>query len=448
MATTTYTSTTQPNQDGTGQTTLYTPSTSAAPATPLAPVTQPITSAALSGSPAFNLSPAVPSTGVDGALGAIKSNTDAFTQSLADAAATSKQNSQDAFQKYLDTITATPGQAELTNQAYSATVDPAQAKLQSVNQQLLDEQNALNHQLVALDQNKEGYFGTGLDEEKQRIKTQSLNRQADLAVIQSAAQGQYDSAKAIADRAVAATVEQNTKLTDALKTNYEDNKDLFSADEQRQFQSLLADRQAATSLAADKEKARYDEIIKQNDPLYQAQVGEAKASTANTYSEIAARKAAANNNTTINGKPQTTVQTQVQGYADRTNQADVILGQLGSKFTSAAAGVGALLPNFLKSSDRQQYEQAQRDFVNAVLRRESGAAISGSEFDSAGKQYFPQPGDSPAVVTQKAANRQTVINNLYQQSNVQRSVLPGQIIEDADGKQYQVGDDGVTLTPL
>lgn len=171
-----------------------------------------------------------------------------------------------------------------------------------------------------------------------------------------------------------------------------------------------------------------------------------KAQIANTYSEIDARNSASAG--TLNGKPQTAIQSQVQGYADRINQADQILNNFGSKFTGAFANYSTYLPNFLKSSDRQQYEQAERNFVNAVLRRESGAAISPSEFDSAAAQYFPQGGDQAAVVAQKAANRQTVIDNLYQQSNIPRQVLPGQVIQGDDGKNYKVGDDGETITPI
>ena len=52
------------------------------------------------------------------------------------------------------------------------------------------------------------------------------------------------------------------------------------------------------------------------------------------------------------------------------------------------------------------------------MRRESGAAIADSEFDSAEKQYFPVPGDSPAVITQKRRNRETVINSLRVASGV------------------------------
>lgn len=73
-------------------------------------------------------------------------------------------------------------------------------------------------------------------------------------------------------------------------------------------------------------------------------------------------------------------------------------------------GVNALPPALGGPNDmQQQVEQAQRDFINAVLRRESGAAIADSEFRNAQRQYFAQPGDSPAVRRQKAANRQTAI---------------------------------------
>lgn len=68
------------------------------------------------------------------------------------------------------------------------------------------------------------------------------------------------------------------------------------------------------------------------------------------------------------------------------------------------------------SEDFKKYEQAKRNFINAILRKESGAAIGQDEFDSADKQYFPQIGDSEAVIKQKAANRRQVTNTML--SNV------------------------------
>lgn len=64
------------------------------------------------------------------------------------------------------------------------------------------------------------------------------------------------------------------------------------------------------------------------------------------------------------------------------------------------------------NANQQRAEQAQRDFVNAVLRQESGAAIGQSEFDNARQQYFPQAGDSDQVVAQKARSRQLAIQGL------------------------------------
>jgi hypothetical protein len=97
--------------------------------------------------------------------------------------------------------------------------------------------------------------------------------------------------------------------------------------------------------------------------------------------------------------------------------ADIVIGELGSQFTGWTSYIGQNIPNVMKSADRQKFEQAQRNFINSVLRKESGAAISPSEFDSAAKQYFPQPGDSAAVIAQKSANRQRVIASFLQMSN-------------------------------
>ena len=92
--------------------------------------------------------------------------------------------------------------------------------------------------------------------------------------------------------------------------------------------------------------------------------------------------------------------------------------------------------NITQSDKQQQVEQAQRDFVNAVLRQESGAAISAGEFDNARKQYFPQPGDSAAVINQKWANRETAIQGFATSAGpgakqIQNMKQKNQIIGDA-----------------
>lgn len=74
------------------------------------------------------------------------------------------------------------------------------------------------------------------------------------------------------------------------------------------------------------------------------------------------------------------------------------------KRAADSVGMGAAV-NWTQSPEQQKVEQSQRDFINAVLRRESGAAISEGEFANARQQYFPQPGDSPEVIDQKLKNR-------------------------------------------
>ena len=70
----------------------------------------------------------------------------------------------------------------------------------------------------------------------------------------------------------------------------------------------------------------------------------------------------------------------------------------------------------LGTQEQRQIRQAQREFVNSVLRRESGAVISDSEFSSAAQQYFPQPGDNAAVIEQKRAARQRALQGVINAS--------------------------------
>lgn len=105
------------------------------------------------------------------------------------------------------------------------------------------------------------------------------------------------------------------------------------------------------------------------------------------------------------------------GYADRMANANSIIDD--PKITQAQtdpvqAGIGAIpgVGNFLTSNERKLAEQAQRDFLNAILRRESGAVIAESEFQNAARQYFPQPGDTPEVIEQKRRNREIAIQGV------------------------------------
>ena len=65
----------------------------------------------------------------------------------------------------------------------------------------------------------------------------------------------------------------------------------------------------------------------------------------------------------------------------------------------------AVLNRLSMDANDRMAAQNMRNFINANLRRESGAAIAQSEFDSARAQYFPEVNDDAYTLKQKAENR-------------------------------------------
>lgn len=126
-----------------------------------------------------------------------------------------------------------------------------------------------------------------------------------------------------------------------------------------------------------------------------------------------------------NARGLTEVQAKSTGFANRAAQAHAIINAVGAggevqpgllkrsleAIPLIGEGLGTMA-NITQSDAEQQVEQAQRNFVNAILRQESGAAVNQSEFDNARKQYFPQPGDGPKVIEQKRQNREMAIKSL------------------------------------
>jgi hypothetical protein len=120
----------------------------------------------------------------------------------------------------------------------------------------------------------------------------------------------------------------------------------------------------------------------------------------------------------IQGGPASTKLTEGQskatGFFARSDEANKIMAGLEQEGTDLRNAISGALPfgNYMRTAEGQKYDQAKRNFINAILRQESGAAIGPSEFASAELQYFPQPGDSPEVIAQKKANRATAVSAL------------------------------------
>lgn len=135
-------------------------------------------------------------------------------------------------------------------------------------------------------------------------------------------------------------------------------------------------------------------------------------------------------------KPATEGQAKANIYAQRGERSNAILDRLENQGTELAQSLMSGVPlagNYLTTPAYKQYEQAQRDFINATLRQESGAVISDAEFANARKQYFPQPGDDPQTIAQKKANRQIAMQSIREASGPfanrnQRAVEPAPVV--------------------
>lgn len=119
--------------------------------------------------------------------------------------------------------------------------------------------------------------------------------------------------------------------------------------------------------------------------------------------------------TTRDAKPPGEGERNAAGYFSRMQNAERELEAIVNSghdptnlwdYKTAGRGV---LTNWAASDKGQQYRQQQEDWVRAKLRKESGAVIGDDEMEREIKVYFPQPGDSPAVLENKRKSRQIAI---------------------------------------
>lgn len=95
-------------------------------------------------------------------------------------------------------------------------------------------------------------------------------------------------------------------------------------------------------------------------------------------------------------------------------QRTITIEDASSKPEIFAEIVGGIIPNwmggraaqnFATSAVRQQYEQAQANWVTANLRKESGAVITPEEMQAEIRKWFPVTGNTPEVIEQKRKAR-------------------------------------------
>lgn len=286
------------------------------------------------------------------------------------------------------------------------------------------------------------------------LKALSIAQQSDIAA--AAATGSQLRLQAAKDKAQQIVDLKYKPLEDALsikKQQYELNKDLLSSIDKKRTEALdLALKKEERDITAQKELDKYKsdatttalaagapqsviqaagnakttlevaQILGKYSPetlkyeLLKEQVKTEKAQQSKIYTDIAKTKQEMS--TPGGGKSFTADQVGSAGYADRIQQANSIIDAKSSTFTKLNYAQFKLLEsksqlaNSLLTPDQRQAAQAMRNFITAKLRKESGAAISPTEFDDARLQYFPSLNDDAQTLANKKALRDSVLNNL------------------------------------
>ena len=106
-----------------------------------------------------------------------------------------------------------------------------------------------------------------------------------------------------------------------------------------------------------------------------------------------------------------------------------------------SAGLTTGIANVSESAGRQQYRQAQENWVTANLRAESGAVIGTDEMEKEIKKYFPQVDDKSQVIEQKAKARKS--------AELAMEVRGGPALKTIKkAQQGQNTDGGLTWNPI
>jgi hypothetical protein len=160
--------------------------------------------------------------------------------------------------------------------------------------------------------------------------------------------------------------------------------------------------------------------------------------------DAAGRKTFANEIARINadaaGGKKTEVQAKSEKFANLMEIAEKNLkgieGEGLSLTGKALSNIPGGLGNYGQSANFQKFTQAKNKFITSLLRDESGAAIGTPEFARYERELFPQPGDGPEVVAQKAENRRAAIEAM------KKSAGPGYKSPDVTGSAPQAPTTG------
>lgn len=136
-------------------------------------------------------------------------------------------------------------------------------------------------------------------------------------------------------------------------------------------------------------------------------------------------------------------------YGNRAARAADQLESIDSALTNYWDAQGSGLPlgigNQVISEDYQKARQYAEEFLSAVLRKDTGAAITEQEMQIYGRTYLPQPGDSAEVLQQKRMARRQAVEDLKRGLGDRGSLIEGGSAPSSGGDIIEYDAEGNPL---
>lgn len=143
-------------------------------------------------------------------------------------------------------------------------------------------------------------------------------------------------------------------------------------------------------------------------------------------------------------------------YATRAEGALRVLEPVADVLTSRSDQVLDAIPLGIgreaQREDFQVAQQAGEEFLQAILRKDTGAAITEQEQFLYGRTFLPQPGDGPAVLEAKRASRQRAIEAIKSGMSPAQIIAQERALKNADNRTEAISTpaprgDGIQPVP-
>jgi hypothetical protein len=133
------------------------------------------------------------------------------------------------------------------------------------------------------------------------------------------------------------------------------------------------------------------------------------------------------------GKPKTESQAKAAVFHSQMTSASNELNNIyqkgfnpNSPVAQAQTGIAGGMLNALTPSTAQEAKQAQNQWTEAYLRFKTGAGTNASEVEANRKTYFPQVGDKPDAIAQKARMRAQAEHDIALATGAPQAMQPQQ----------------------